>query len=488
MTRRPACDDLVAALVVVALSAALLALAYIGLYARYMADDYCTAAALHESGFVKAQLGWYAGWTGRFSFSFVLAAAESVGPAVVPFLPASALACWLVGAVWSVYRIALLIGWPRPLLTSLALGELVVFATLNGAHNIAQSLYWQSGMLTYIPPLILFTFYVAVACRGLKRRLKGRAATPEQLAGGLLAFIAGGFSESYALLQAGALLLASVACYKYAPDTFRRATLPLVFAGLVGALLAACVVVLAPGNAVRMGYFPAPPNLLKLTAISLYDSAGFIAYTTYLSPLTTLMSVALPALLSFYLQHEHPERSRGLNLRRWVRLLLLPPLIGFALIFLCTVPSVYGTSGFLPERARIIPQFVLVCVAVCWGCLAGVILSGRLRTRWRLSSWTLTAATVAVVTLLLLPPVAAARRTLALAAGAKAAAARWDEMDRSLRAARERGVMDMTVAPADDVETRFGAARNELQIERDAGNVKNKCVARYYGINSVRAE
>ena len=141
MTRRPARDELAAALFVAAMSAALLALAYVGLYARYMADDYCTAVSLHKLGFLAFQRRWYMEWTGRFSFSLVLAAAESVGPAVVPFLPASAVVCWTVGAVWSVYRVAVLTGRPRPLLTSLVLGELVVFATLNGAHNIAQSLY-----------------------------------------------------------------------------------------------------------------------------------------------------------------------------------------------------------------------------------------------------------------------------------------------------------------------------------------------------------
>ena len=51
---------------------------------------------------------------------------------------------------------------------------------------------------------------------------------------------------------------------------------------------------LISGNEVRMRYFPPPPNLLKLTAVSLYYTAGFIAYTAYLAPLTTLMAVALP--------------------------------------------------------------------------------------------------------------------------------------------------------------------------------------------------
>jgi len=82
MSRRPARDELVAALFVAALSAALLAFAYVGLFTRYMADDYCAAVAVRRDGFLGSQLGWYGGWTGRFSFSFVLAAAESVGPAV----------------------------------------------------------------------------------------------------------------------------------------------------------------------------------------------------------------------------------------------------------------------------------------------------------------------------------------------------------------------------------------------------------------------
>nr|MDQ5838615.1 DUF6056 family protein [Acidobacteriota bacterium] len=64
----------------------------------------------------------------------------------------------------------------------------------------------------------------------------------------------------------------------------------------------------------------------------------------------------------------------------------------------------------------------------------------------------------------------------------------WDETDRNLRAARGRGELDVTVAPVDDVETRLGAAKTELQIEHDAQNWKNKCAARYYGINSLRAE
>src|SRR5205085_5111018 len=59
MTRRPARDELAAALFVAAMSAALLALAYVGLYAHYMADDYCTAASLHKLGFLAAQRRWY---------------------------------------------------------------------------------------------------------------------------------------------------------------------------------------------------------------------------------------------------------------------------------------------------------------------------------------------------------------------------------------------------------------------------------------------
>ena len=109
-----------------------------------------------------------------------------------------------------------------------------------------------------------------------------------------------------------------------------------------------------------------------------------------------------------------------------------------------------------------------------------------LSARGHNSSAFLTAGMVVIAALLILSPVSAAWRALTLVKGARESAYLFDQMDREVRAAKERGVMDQSVAAIDDVETRFGASKTELHIERDPESWKNKCVARFYGINSVR--
>src|SRR6266481_9049603 len=41
----------------------------LGRYNRYMADDYCHAAALNRSGFVHVQVSNYLSWGGRFTYA-----------------------------------------------------------------------------------------------------------------------------------------------------------------------------------------------------------------------------------------------------------------------------------------------------------------------------------------------------------------------------------------------------------------------------------
>ena len=480
--------DLIGILLLISFLLPLLALAYIGLFTRYMADDYCIASDVNSLGFIQSQWVWYRGWTGRFSFTLLAGVVGSVGPRLLPLLPPTVLATWMTVMTWSVYQVAAAAVWPRPLLTSLVMSELVIFATLNSTHHLVQSLYWQSGMLTYIPPLILLSLYAGVACRAARAAGQARVASIQVIMGAVLTFMAGGFSEAYVLMQTGGLLLGTIICYKSAPNTLRRAVLPILVAGLVGSILATCIIVLAPGNAVRQSHFPQPPDPFRLTVLSLYYAGGFIPYTIYLSPVTVLLSVTLPALFGCYICQLGPGRALKPNPGSIIRLLAFSPAVGFALILLCTLPSIYGTSDFLPERARILPQFVLVGGAVLWGYLSGIGLSEWRCTHRQVTSWPLVIGSAAVVILVILSPFAAVVRTMSLISRAKEGASQWEQMDREVRAARVRGEMNVVVPAMDDMESRLGAHRTELQLERDARSTKNQCAARYYGVNSIRAE
>jgi len=77
--------------------------------------------------------------------------------------------------------------------------------------------------------------------------------------------------------------------------------------------------------------------------------------------------------------------------------------------------------------------------------------------------------------------------TLNLVPRARESAAIWDQMDHEIRAAKARGVLDVTVPVVDDIETRLGATHTELNLEHDPQNWKNKCAAVYYGVNSIQA-
>ena len=464
----------------------LLAFAYVGHFTRYMADDYCLADKVHKLGFINAQTSLYMTWTGRYSYGFLMSLAELIGPSTVPIGPLIALICWLGAATWSIYQLALITRWPHPLLTASLLAELIIFAMLNSADNIVQSFYWQNGIINFVVPLIMLMAYSGIISYAVRKHLSGRAAFSLLILAVLLTFIAAGLTEAYGVLQTTGILLSLIIGYKYASNPARRAMFPFLLAGLVSSLLALSIVTLAPGNKFRQSYFPPHPNLFRLTKLSLYYATGFVITEFIHAPLTILSLLLLPFLLAICFPRSRSDRDQNPNVQNNKRALLLLPPLGFFLILICFATGVYAVSGALPERARFIPEFIFVCTAACWAYFAGA-LAARFLTSTSKPSANQAAGLVAVAALILVPPLLATRRTLRLVPGARAGASIWDQMDRDMRAAKARGAKDVIVPAVDDVETRLGARRTELQIDHDPNNWKNRCVALYYGVDSVAA-
>ncbi len=473
-----------AASIAAALLLALLAFAYLGSFTRYMADDFCQAAETNKHGFLRTQARWYANWTGRFASSVSIAAASAAGPSVPALLPALVLVLGLAGATWAAHQLRLLSGRRGSILYPLLLGSLVVFATVNGAHDLAQSLYWQAGLLTHVAPLALMTFNAGALLLAIRRRLNGREQLTASALAAALAFVAGGFSESVALMQAGGFALAAVACYRCRTAACARAAFTPLVVSLAGALAALLIIVLAPGNAMREGYFQPPPGLPRMAGLSLFYAAAFVPYTVYLSPLNSFMAAALPAWIGSRLVSEGrvAELTRGETARR----LALSAAFGFALITLGVLPAVYGMSQNLPARARIVPQFVFVCVVVYWGYLAGATFSARARADAGGRRGLAALAPAAVVCILLTAPAAAVLRVGGLIPRARESADTWDRVDGEIRAGSSRGEADFVVDTLDDVEERFGGVAGGLKLERDPAHGRNICMAKYYRVRSIR--
>jgi hypothetical protein len=190
------------------LAVPLVALAGAGLFSRYAADDYCTAGQIQMAGFLDAQSRLYVGWSGRFAATFLITLLELIGPTVVPFLPGLALLAWLAAAALATREVLETLGWQLPVVSVVLMAAVVVFATLSTTADLPQVLYWQTGLVTYLSPLVIGTLHVAWVTHIASARAYG---IPWPLALGAsfaLAFAAGGTSETFAAAQVTALVLA----------------------------------------------------------------------------------------------------------------------------------------------------------------------------------------------------------------------------------------------------------------------------------------
>ena len=126
----PKAEKLVAAVLAVPLAA----YAYLGLFSRYAADDYCTAGQVVTRGLLGLELQLYEAWSGRFAFTFIVGVVELIGPWATRVLPGMAILAWLIALTWAIARVFGV--W-----TALFVAELIVFVTLASTPDVGQSLF-----------------------------------------------------------------------------------------------------------------------------------------------------------------------------------------------------------------------------------------------------------------------------------------------------------------------------------------------------------
>lgn len=448
------------------LSVPLVSFAAVGWFTRYAADDYCTASQLVTSGLVAAQSHLYLGWSGRFSASLFNTALELFGVTALRLVPALALVLWGVAATWTICELAHAAGWRPSLAAAAALGGLLVYATLAMTADTPQNLFWQTGLVTYLLPLILATCFVGWLAR------PGSSAPARYGVSFVLALVAGGTSETFAAAQVVALGLAVAAALL----ARQRRLSGMLVAGLLGAVVAAGVVAIAPGNEVRQATGARTPLSVAIP-LALEFTQGWLRLT-FARPHAAVLAllVAIPAATAALTGRSSARAS--------MRPLLVVAVFGGALIvvFACVLPAYYALSTNPPGRAQLIPEYVVVCAMALAGWCLGAALAAQLRGGLRRPLLAV-AAYVVMAALLGLGPLRTAAETLGQFGAASAYAAEWDRRDLEIRADRERGAADVTVAPLPST----GSVRNLDWLGPDRDDWFNQCVAGYYGVSSIAA-
>ncbi|MCA1594572.1 MAG: DUF6056 family protein, partial [Acidobacteria bacterium] len=361
---------------------------------------------------------------------------------------------------------------------------LILFATLSETPSVFESLYWQTGMLTYLVPLVVLTFYIGFLKKCCDSPARGRRRDALCLASSfLITFVAGGFSETYVVLQS-CLLSVALACAVGLPWLKRTKLWPLLVAGLLGSVAALAMVAASPGNKVRQAALPSPQGFFNSVMSSFAYAFDFITgeHVYLVPPVLRWTTVLLVALLAFRLPlDEAAPAARALKSGNLKWALVLSPLAAYLLIVACIFPAMYVAASHPPPRSLVNAQFVLVCFMVGWGYLVGLALK-RIAAKNATPHDTplFNALSVAALVLLALIPLAATRATLLRVPKARALAALWEKQHAELRAAESRGVKSMTVS------TVYYLEGTDL-LKRDPQWYVNECVAAYYGMDSLTA-
>jgi len=469
--------------VVVVLFVPLLAHALLGSYTRYIADDWCTAASVLSQGLARAQYTWYMNWSGRYSFTFTVSLSEFIGIKLVPLLPTITLGLWIAATTWTVYQFRDRGFRSNPALVSLLIAELFVYSILESIPNVHQSLYWQTGMLTYIAPLILVTLMIGILMYNLSQEVRQPSSSSALLLG-ILAFLAGGFSEMYVAMQTAAFLIAIVTILTLRRENLKRTLTPMIVVGLIGSIVSMAIIFFAPGNEIRQTLTPESPGLLKVIGLSALYGIKFIGKSVLLSPIPTALSLIIPALVTFTLlsnEKQSGERWPPENKRNLYSLIFFTPIVGYLLITCSIAPSVYGVSAFPEDRALTIPQFVLTTTIMFWGALAGIALKRSRIEIEKFRKWITVIVCSIMVFLLLIGPLLSARDNFARAPTLRAYAERWDERDHEIRDALEGGTKHLVV-------TALGFTGGLADIKDDPDYWVNRCFANYYRLEFVIAE
>lgn len=414
--------------------------AWRGWFARYVTDDFCTSSILRDKGFLGMMSYHRASWSGRFSYYPIKAIPESIGPVTAQVMPAIMLLLFSAAAIWTFRRV---LDRRFGLLATLT-GLVLVYAAVDATPEvlaIGGPLVWETGTVTYMLPLILYTIWAGLFFGPSPSRVRW-------IASALVMFIAGGLSETSLAAQCAATaalcILALALRWK---DASRIAV-----AGFVASLIALALVASAPGNEVRMRRLPPRAPFVTAAASSArmsYDYIGSVAFSEGKSLLLvllcgTLIGATLP-------------RFSG----RAAVVASLTAAAGYAVTFL---PSAWMLSMGPPPRALHVTNFFFMGALLPLFALLG---ARRSRALLRVAP--------ALLLIAVLIPLASSRFVAGTVPKARADAAELE---------RIRAIMLAHPGERVTIHSPWAIAERVLVAEPEFWT--NRCMSEFYGVHSIR--
>jgi hypothetical protein len=449
---------------------------------RFSGDDYCYADVLGKLGFWKTQWLSYLQtqpYNGnRYSLTLFASISGLFGPVMNGVLPGLVIVVWLVGMIYAIRNIAPIKRASVTLIEALLLSEIIIFFTLYTAPSLAQILYWRSGMLPYLAPLVANTYLIGLIFKLAQKRIVGLWGF---IGVGILALLAGGFSEAAAVFQAGFLAFMLIGVLLIANKTVesKRNLILAVSAALGSSLLACLLLALSPANAAYMSKI-AKPDIISILGISINSGVSFIKGSLTSTPLPIFVLFIFFCAAS-WLFYPRVEGSLSFSVLKWLRNVVLVILIGTLLIIASSAPSAYIQSAYPESRTLIIAQFVIILAMASLGSLVGFLVS-HLVVHYSGRLPNLRFAVVALLGILCFYPIYSARNIYVQTPMYQRWALYWDARDLEIRSAKQDGTVNVEVMEIDHI------IPSVSELDEDASFWYNVCAAGYYDVQTIRAD
>lgn len=465
----------VLALLVVVFILALLPFIYTGTFSRYQADDYCFSSSLIQNGYFGAIRENFTGWSNRFSTIMVIGMIDPLKVPGMQILPGVLIAGMLAGLYLLLTQLKKRLNWPIGRMEIFILAAMVTFFTIYSAPDQFQSFFWRSGSITYTLPVVILPFLLALLIRTDAKILTTSSLMLFGGAGFLIALFNGGFSETTAAFQAAIFGLLLIYVYLRSTGDQRKQRTLMALCALGGIVAAMIIMILSPGNAVRLKNMPETPGLFRLIYLSFRFAAGFVVNTIETVPLP----VAISLLFAFGLALLGDWKD--IQPRKWRWLFWAIPVATFLLVVAVCAPSAYGESAYAEARAFLPARWMLTIAGMAWFYLLGMVYQNWRSRNPKFQVNKLKSFVAFVLVILSFYPMRGALVTLASVPETKARAQAWDARADAIEQEKASGKQDLVVTALDS----YGKIR---ELSDDPNLWVNKCAAVYNEVQSLTAE
>jgi len=352
--------------------------AYLGFFTRDWADDWCYNADFKNLGFLETVAGYAYNVTytpSRYSVTIFAGLIYAFGTPGLQLMPPLTIIFWVAGLAYLFYNFANMAGYRLSKWLGLLAASFIVYFSVYLSPHIYQSLYWRTGTLTYVTPLVFLPWIFVFITEQSKRERPSPLLTAFIF---VLALIGGGFSEASNTVLVSALglytLIAGIG-YRQKKNWAVKTFVPSLVA-LIGAGLAMALLVFAPTTQIRKERYGDPAGLAELFVL-LYQ----FTYAFFVLSVKDYQNAALIAMSIFsgFLFFPSIKSDRPLKV---LLLAALVSLVSVLLVAASLAPSAYVERGLPADRTIVIPRFIAVFGFIVAGWLTGLALREMFAPKW----------------------------------------------------------------------------------------------------------